>query len=235
MAEDFQYKRADSPVEALRAFRSKIKEKHSAYRQRIVGASLYLASLVTRREAIRWGVDTYQKSQVTGPVLEVRNFSRILNEVLKDAYNILKSKGVSIDELPQIIKRKVRREEGKLERELKAIGIKKIADDKGEDKDSERIYYSFRKIIGRLDHSLNGFFEDVGGEIEHIFLEDEEIAKDYKRFEENYVKIGKKKGREPYDTKIETKKAILVARELGTHEKLIRTALEDMKKRRRIN
>jgi len=99
MADDFQYEISDSPVEALRAFRNKIKKRHSVYRQRIVGASLYLASLITRREAIRGDVDTYQKSQVTGPVLEVRNFSRILNAVLKDAYNILKSKGIDNEEI----------------------------------------------------------------------------------------------------------------------------------------
>ncbi len=230
--EDFQYKRSDSIIEPLRTLRSRVKkrdeQKHDQYMVKIMrtlfGSSLYLASLITRNEAISGKYDRYQISQRTSPVLEMRNYARVLWEY----YNFLKkSKSVSIDKLPKIIERRIERQENKLERTLKERGI--IDEKKG------RIYYLIKDMM-----PLNGFYENLGGQIEMLLLEDPNVVKDYSYFTEKYEQIGtkgKKEGveeaAERVEREVEHERVILVAGELERQEKLVREALNSLKSSRR--
>ena len=233
--EEPQYKISDSIIEPLRILEGYVKkrdeQKHKQYMVNIMrtlfGSSLRLASLKTRNEAISGEYDRYQISQRTSPVLEIRNYARILWEY----HNFLKkSKSVTIDKLPEIIRRRIARQENKLERTLKERGIT--------DEKKGRIYY----LIGDMVH-LNGFYEDLGEQIESLFLtptsleEQENLRREYDGKARNIREELEEKGVDKKRIKIEIRVAteLLVADKLEEQEKSIIDLLKEMKKRERIN
>lgn len=215
MTKDFNFKRPDSVIEPLRSIIGKIRYKDSYYRRIIIGTSAHLASLVTRRESLENKHDPYRTSQIVSPVLEVRTLSRIL----QDSYNLLKSRGTSINKIPESLKRRVARERSKIKKILlepeEVIG-----------KENERMYDILESLVRR--QGPNEIYERIGLKIEGIFFEDKIFTDSYRTFEKEYAKIGKKKGKKDHDTKIEIERAKLTGEQLLDQEQLLLNALKDL-------
>lgn len=238
---DCNFKITDSLVDRLKRLRNFIRVRNQDHKYGIIGRSAYLASLLVINKSFNRDIEHYKKSQLVSPAIEIRRFSEILYKI----WNALNSRNKSVSDIHNELERKIEEEETEL-------GLDRLLKRKGEEKKkigTDRIFGQFfylRDIEEKKEIFLNGFYKDLGMELETLFIGDPDPEKEhephnkfkkkYEYFEHQYVKIGKKRSEEPYDTRIDIKRAELTGRYLGSiEEKLVRGAIRDIQKRRRLN
>ena len=138
MKKKFLYEKTDLVVEAFRSISCKTNKQKNKYKNFINGLSVYLSSLITRIESFNGNIDKYQTSNFIIPILEVKNISRVLNYY----YGLLVSKDISINQLPEKIKKRIKREKNKL---TKILENRKI-ENKQED-GIKHIYYDLKYLV----------------------------------------------------------------------------------------
>lgn len=213
MKKKFLYEKTDLVVEAFKSISSRIKKQRNKYKNFINGLSIYLSSLITRIEAFEENIDRYQTSNFIIPILEIKNISRVLDY----SYELLISKGISINQVPEKIKRRIKREKNKLSKILKD---RKIED---REKDGvQHIYYNLKYSVEKnSDEDL--FYETIGSELESLLLENPENIKAYEKFENEYDKLEKTNREKEIGN--ERKKSILIVRELERQGRIIKEFL----------
>ena len=230
---DYNFKITDSLVDRLRRLRNFIRARNQDHKYGIIGRSAYLASLLVINKSFNRDIEHYKKSQIVSPAIEIRRFSEILYKV----WNSLNSRNKSVSDIHQELERKIEEEEAEL-------GLDKLLKRKAEEKEKisrSRIFGQFFYLRDREEKketSLNGFYKDLGRELEISFIGEldskkhKKFKKDHKYFEQQYAE----QGREHTGTKLEAKRAELTGRYLGgVEEKLVREAIRDIQKRRRLN